>query len=86
MKSKEKILKYVAVCERAEALGIRRDRLDTIMDIEGADLVFNLRLDDWLKADDANFLHDFVGITSNIVRSEFPAVDFGEFVPRFSGN
>lgn len=32
-----------------------------------------------------DFAHDFIGIQKNIVREHFPAVDFGNFVPRFAG-
>lgn len=83
----ERFEKYVAICERAEKLGIARaERVTSLMDIESADAKFNLMLDDWLKADDANFAHDFLGIYSNANRaSGFPVKDFGLFVPRFSG-
>lgn len=84
---KERYLKYVEACERAEKLGIRGgDRMSALMDIESADKQFDLRLDDWLQADDFNFAHDFCGIQNNIVRGVFPATDFGFFVPRFAGN
>lgn len=47
---------------------------------------FNMRLDEWLNADDFNFAHDFYGIVNNINREKgFPATDFGFFVPRFAG-
>lgn len=83
----ERRLKYIGICERAEKLGIGRgDRMNALMDIESADKRFNLRLDDWLKADDLNFAHDFNGIQNNIVREVFPATDFGLFVPRYAGN
>ncbi len=38
------------------------------MGIESADQKFNLRLEDWLKADDFNFAHDSCGIQNNIQR------------------
>ena len=44
------------------------------MDIESADKKFNMRLDDWLQADDFNFAHDYCGIQNNIKRGEFPDV------------
>ena len=83
---KERYKKYVAICERAENMGISKsDRTSSLMDIESADLKFNLRLDEWLKADDYNFTHDFLGIYANIDREGgFPAKNFGFFVPRFS--
>lgn len=83
---REKTMKYVKICERAEKMGIRQgDRMGAMMDIESADKKFNLRLDEWLNADDFNFAHDFCGIQSNIQRECFPATDFGLFVPRFAG-
>lgn len=83
---KERFLKYVQVCERAEKNEhYKGERLSMLMDIESADKVFNLRLDDWLKADDFNFFHDVYGIINNIKRDSFPATDFGFFLPRFAG-
>ncbi len=83
---KERYELYVKIAERAEKEGLYKgDRADLLMDIESADLKFNLRLDDWLKADKFNFAHDFYGIIDCIVRNNFPATDFGIFVPRFAG-
>jgi hypothetical protein len=62
------------------------ERMTFLMDLESADNVFNLRLEDLLNADDLNFAHDIVGIVNNINRNEFPAKDFGLFVPRFAEN
>lgn len=83
--NKERSMKYVAVCERAETEypAEKKSRMSNIMDIESADMEFNLRLDEWLKADDENFYHDYFGITRESDRSTFPAT-FGLFVPRFS--
>lgn len=79
--------KYIAIVERAEKEGLYKgDRIDLLMDIESADRVFNLRLDDWLNADKFNFAHDLWGIMDNIVRDSFSATNFGLFVPRFLGN
>lgn len=83
--SRSKMETYVKICERAEKQGYNGERISLIMDIESADNVFNLRLVDWLSADNANFAHDINGIVNNIVRENFPATDFGLFVPRFSG-
>lgn len=79
------INKYVAICERAEREypELKKDRFSNMMDIESADMQFNLRLDDWLAADDVNFYHDFFGIIRESDHSTFPAT-FGLFVPRFS--
>lgn len=69
---KERYLKYVKICERAERMKIDTgDRMGALMDIESADKKFNMRLDDWLQADDFNFAHDYCGIQNNIKRGEF---------------
>lgn len=82
--SKEKMALYIKICERAEKQGYKGERMSLMMDIESADNVFNLRLEDWLNADDMNFCHDINGIIECIVRDTFPATDFGLFVPRFA--
>lgn len=85
--NKDRYLKYVQIAERAEKEGMYQgERIDLLMDIESADGVFNLRLDDWLSSDKFAFAHDLWGIMDNIVRNTFPATDFGFFVPRFSGS
>ena len=85
MGSAERYQQYVAVCDRAEKHGFAGDRIGVLMDLESADRKFNLRMEEWLEADDFNFLHDFMGIQSNINRADgFPATDFGLFVPRFA--
>ena len=86
MKSKERHAMYVKICERAESLGFEMERLTLLMDIESADYVFNLRLEELLAADDYNFAHDIAGIVKHIDRSEFPAKDFNFFIPRYAGN
>lgn len=83
---KERNRKYGAICARAKAMGIMKgDAIGAIIDIDSADQKFNLRLDEFLEADNFNFAHDFIGIQENIVRESFPATDFGYFVPRFAG-
>lgn len=83
--AKERFLTYVKICERAEQMGIcDGDRADALMDIESADQVFHLRLEEWLAAGDFDFAHDFGGIRKNIVRNHFPATNFGLFLPRFA--
>ena len=79
--------KYADVMVRATVMGLMKpdEDVDRMMDIESADLKFNLRLDDWLKADEFNFAHDLYGIINNIVRNDFPVTNFGYFIPRFSG-
>lgn len=86
VEKKKRNRKYGAICARARAMGIMQgDAIGAIMDIDSADQRFNLRLDEFLEADDFNFAHDFIGIQENIVRGRFPATDFGYFVPRFAG-
>ena len=83
---KERYQKYVEIAKRAEGEGLyNKERISLLMDIESADQKFHLRLDDWLNADEFNFAHDLYGITNNINRNEFPAIDFGLFIPRFAG-
>lgn len=85
MRNKERFLMYVKIAERAEEMGIYHgERFSLLMDIENADKVFNLRLEDWLNADNFNFAHDIVGIVNNIDRRN-PS-DFNLFVPRFAEN
>jgi hypothetical protein len=85
MKTKEKFMTYVKIAQRAEGMGIYMgERFTLLMDIENADKVFNLRLEDWLNADDFNFAHDIIGITNNINRNN--PTDFNLFVPRYAGN
>lgn len=87
MKTKEKFMMYVKIAQRAEGMGIYNgERHTLLMDIESADNAFNMRLEDWLNADDFNFAHDIVGIVNNIDRSKFPATEFHRFLPRFAEN
>lgn len=82
----ERHQKYVKIAKRAENEGLYSgERISLLMDIESADQIFHLRLDDWLEANEFNFAHDLYGIMNNINRTEFPAKDFGLFVPRFAG-
>ncbi len=85
MKTKEKFMMYVKLAQRAEGMGIYTgERFTLLMDIENADKVFNLRLEDLLNADDFNFAHDIVGIVNNINRNN--PTDFNLFVPRYAQN
>ena len=84
MKTKEKFMMYVKIAQRAEGMDLYKgERFTFLMDIENADNVFNLRLEDLLNADDGNFVHDIVGIVNNIDRSN--PTDFNFFVPRYAG-
>lgn len=85
MDAKEKFMTYVKLAERAEKMEIYKgERFSLLMDIENADKVFNLRLEELLNADDFNFAHDIVGIVNNIDRRN--PTDFNLFVPRYAGN
>lgn len=79
--------KYADIMGRATAMGLMKEEegIDRMMDIESADKKFNMRLDEWLESDEFDFAHDFIGIRDNIVRDDFPAIDFGFFTPRFAG-
>lgn len=85
MKSKERFMMYVKIAQRAEGMDLYNgERITFLMDLENADNVFNLRLEDLLNADDGNFVHDIVGIVSNIDRNN--PTDFNFFVPRYAKN
>lgn len=73
------------ITERAMEMGFYEDnRLTAYMDVTNAAKYWNMRLKDWLNADDFNFAHDIVGIYDNIVR-ETPVKFTNYFVPRFAG-
>ena len=85
MKTKERFMMYVKIAQRAEGMDLYKgERFTFLMDIENADKVFNLRLEDLLNADDGNFAHDVVGIVNNIDRNN--PTDFNLFVPRYAEN
>ena len=79
---REKLEKYNKIIRRAIEEGIEvKSIMTAMMDVESADMKFNMKLDEWL-----NFAHDFIGIQRNINRgSGHPATDFNGFVPRFAG-
>lgn len=85
---KARIEVIMKIIERAKELGItnpKDTKMDILMDLRSADKYFNMRLNDWLNADEFNFAHDFTGIQSHITRDKFPCEDFKLFVPRFAG-
>lgn len=85
MFDKSRFMTYVKIAQRAEGMGIYKgERINLLMDIENADKAFNLRLEELLNTDDANFVHDVIGIVNNIDRSN--PTDFNFFVPRFAEN
>ena len=72
------------IAERAMEMGFYEDnKITAYMDITNAAKYWNMRLEEWLNADDFNFAHDIVGIYENIVR-EYPVKFTGFFVPRFA--
>lgn len=83
--AKTKYELYSKICDRAEELEFRCERITLMMDLESADKKFNLRLEEMLNSDMIDFMHDIYGIEMNIVRDKFPATNFGCFVPRFAG-
>jgi len=92
--NKDNLKKYATICQIAEEKYGKDwidakfgSRVSRIMDIESADMEFNLRLDELIDAantSEYDFCHDVFGIWSESNRATFPAT-FGLFVPRFSG-
>lgn len=73
------------IITRAMDMGFYKDnRTTAFMDVMNAAKHWNMRLEDWLNADDFNFAHDIVGIYENIVRKT-PVEFTNYFVPRFAG-
>lgn len=73
------------IVDRAMEMGFYQDNKTTAhMDVTNAAKYWNMRLEEWLNADDFNFAHDIVGIYDNIVR-EYPVKFTNYFVPRFAG-
>lgn len=84
MFDKSRFMTYVKIAQRIEGMGYKGERFSLLMDIENADKVFNLKLEELLNADDENFVHDVIGIVNNIDRRN--PTDFNFFVPRYAGN
>ena len=83
MDRKDELTLIREIVERAERMGIGHgDRLTMVMDIDFANKQFNLRLADFLNADNMNFAHDFCGIQSHMNRLTCKCEDF--FLPRFA--
>lgn len=81
----EKLNLVAKICDRAESLGIRKgSRLTATMDVNLAADHFNMKLSEWLNADDFNFIHDFVGIQNHIDR--VTKTFDNRFLPRFAEN
>lgn len=77
---------YDKIVGRAEnMMGVKYvdvSRLSLLMDIELADQKFHLCLQDWLEADEENFVHDYNGIHNHIDR-QTKTFD-KHFIPRFA--
>ena len=59
--------KYLQIIKRAEHDGIFTGSIiSALKDIESADKIFDLSLDEWLNADFFDFTNDFIGILDNI--------------------
>lgn len=81
--TKDEMLTIVEIAKRAEDKGLLMfDRMSLIMDIENAHKQFNLKLNEWLKADDLDFSHDIVGIQQNINRETKKVENC--FLPRYA--
>jgi hypothetical protein len=73
------------IVKRAMKMGFYQgNQLTAHMDVTNAAKHWNIRLEDWLNADDFNFAHDIAGIYENIIR-EYPVQFTNYFVPRFAG-
>ena len=80
----DKFLIYSKILERAETLGLlHSSKITALLDIMNADKQFNLRLEEFLHADDFDFAHDFTGIQHHMDRDAMRVVNF--FLPRFAG-
>lgn len=82
MEQKERLDLIAKILDRAEALGVDFDRMSAFMDLGFVDKNIGLRLEDFLKSDDLNFLHDFYGIQKNFNRETKEMDNF--FLPRFA--
>ena len=75
------------IVDRAQSLGLYEgNRITAHLDVVNATKHFNMQLEEWLNADDFNFVHDIVGIYKAINRDKYPA-DFSNdpyFLPRFA--
>ena len=73
------------IVERAMDMGFYKDnKLTAYMDITNAAKYWNMRLEEWLNAEDFDFAHDVDGICQHIVRN-YPIRFINCFVPRFAG-
>lgn len=86
--SREEINICDKIVARAQSFGLYEDnRVTAFIDVQIAAKHFNMRLEEWLNAEDFDFIHDIVGIYTAINRVVYP-VDFSNdpwFLPRFAG-
>lgn len=83
MNRKQELDLIFEIVVRAQKMGIAiGDHITQMMDVDHAHKQFTMRLEEWLKADDFNFAHDFCGIQRHIDRTTGVIGDF--FIPRFA--
>lgn len=80
--SKEDFETICKIVKRARALGVNREVMALNMDISAAHENCPLKLEDLLKADDFNFLHDVYGIIRHLNRQTGELENL--FLPRFA--
>lgn len=90
MNSEERFNLWQKILDRAmEFMAPFADRVTLMMDMHNADKNYNLRLQEFLDADDVDFLHDICGIYRHMDR-QLGSPTYGKckdfFVPRFAGN
>ena len=69
MTKKENFELIAKIAKKAEEMNLLMfDRFSLIMDLECANDEFNLRLEEFLNADNFNFSHDINGIQNNLNR------------------
>lgn len=72
----------LSICMRVQQLKLTLFcQLTYMMDMDTANAQCHLRLEDWLKADNFNFSHDFCGICDNMNRT---TGRLERFSPRFA--
>jgi hypothetical protein len=70
------------IVKRAKDLGVKRSSGDLSMDMQAAHEKCPLRLEELLKAENYNFLHDVIGIVNHLDRETGELEDY--FVPRYA--
>ena len=89
MSPDERFELWQKILDRAmEFMGEITDRVTLMMDLHNADKNYHLRLQEFLEADEMDFVHDICGIHRHMDRrlgspTYGKCLDF--FVPRFAG-